>query len=348
MSWTTLCGHETQTQALRHALQTQRVPHALILSGPRQVGKTTIAQVLAQALLCERSRDGDACGACEGCRRFASGGHPDCEAARPVLIRERAGEGEGMRSRYDEAPEQMSAAVLPIDLVRPLRERASRRSARGGHKVVLIYDADHLTADAQDALLKTIEEPIAGLSIILVAENLTRLHATIHSRCWVMPCSLVPTPTIERWLLGTLPVEIEAASRLAARAGGRPGAAWRRWKNHALLELDARLDDFANEMRSFGTVKALRLAEQFEPLAEELFAAEREADPNAVTLTASSGHLPKIQRSSGARLIDELARRVGQRHDAARLDALLEAKHHLLQNGNIRLALDVMFLRCAR
>lgn len=348
MSWTSICGHETPTRALGHALQTERIPHAIILSGPRQVGKTTVARALAQALLCERARNGEACRQCEGCRRYASGGHPDSEAVRPVLIRERVGEGgDGPRGRYDEAPEQMVSAALPIDLIRPLRERASRRSARGGRKVVLIHDADHLTADAQDALLKTIEEPGTGLSIILIAENPTRLQQTIHSRCWVMPFAPVPTPTIERWLIDSLQIEAAQANRLAAGARGRPGTAWRRWKHPALLELDARLDDFVNEMRRFTEVKALRLAEQFLHLADDLFEAERGADPNPVALPGNS-HTQKIQRSGSALLIDELALRLAQHHDATRLDALLEAKHHLLQNANIRLALDVMFLRCAK
>jgi len=213
-------------------------------------------------------------------------------------------------------------------------------------KVILVEEADHMLNDAQDSMLKAIEEPSAGLSLLLVAENLTRLQATIRSRCWLMPFSLVPAPMVERWLLDTLPVEVAQARRLAANACGRPGAAWRRWKNPALLELDARLDDFVNAMGGFAPVKALRLAEQFEHLADDLFAAERKADPNPITLPVS-GHAPKIQRSSGVHLIDELALRLGQQHDATRLDALLEAKHHLLQNANIRLALDVMFLRCA-
>ncbi len=342
-----ICGHGSQRAALRAALVSGRAPHALILSGPRQVGKTTLARGLARALLCESPVEGDACEQCVACRLFTTGAHPDFEAVRAVLIRDRSGPGDqdAPRGRYDPAPEAMTSAVLPIDLIRPLRERASRRALRGGRKVVLIAGADRLTDEAQDALLKTIEEPIAGMTVLLVAENLERLHATIRSRCWTLPLGLVPDDDLAHWLTEAHGLARAEARALAARAEGRPGAAWRRWHKPELRALHHRLDELARMLDGYPPVMALRHAEQFEKLARELFEAECASDPQPVVLAA--GHVTKVQRSANIHLIDELAARMGRRQDAARLDALLEAKHHLLRNANLRLTLDVLFLRCA-
>lgn len=342
-----ICGHRSQRAALHHALDSGRVPHALILSGPRQLGKTTVARGLARALLCAAPVAGEACESCPACVASARGGHPDFEVVRPVLIRDRAGGDEpGARGAWDPAPESMPAAVLPIGLVRPLRERATRRAVRGERKVVLIEEADHLTDDAQDALLKTIEEPSSGLSILLVAANACRLRATVRSRCWSLPFAFVEDEEVARWLRDHHGVPPTRAGELAAHAGGRPGAAWRRWQHPELDQLHGQLDRLADDLlQGSPAVQALQHAESCERLARDFFEAECASDRRPVTL--ASGHLSKVQRSATVRLVEELAARAARGRNPRCLDAFLEAEHHLLQNTNVRLTLDVMCLRCA-
>ncbi|RCX32137.1 DNA polymerase III subunit delta' [Thioalbus denitrificans] len=140
----------------------ERLPHALLLSGPAGLGKRRFAEALAAALLCrEPHPDGSACGQCGGCRLFAGGSHPDFLRLVPE---------EGGRA-------------IKIEQVRAHNEFLSLTAQYRGHRVSLIDPADAMTMGAANSLLKTLEEPSGGAVLLLVSDRPAALPATIRSRC---------------------------------------------------------------------------------------------------------------------------------------------------------------------
>jgi DNA polymerase-3 subunit delta' len=187
-------------------------PHAVLLSGPGSIGKTTLALDLAAGLLCVDPNPAERpCRACRGCRQVASGNHLDLHRLAPA--------GPGGQIKIGDAinPDQGTARHLISEL--------SLLPAEGGARVAIVEQAHRANDDAQNALLKLLEEPPAGVTIILCADDEECLLTTVRSRCARVRLSAVGSREIEDWL-GELGVaDAPQASRLARLADGRPGLA---------------------------------------------------------------------------------------------------------------------------
>jgi len=153
-------GHSRLIGLLKRSVAGGTLPPSLLFAGPSGVGKRKTAVALAQALNCLTPCDGDACGECAACRRIARGVHPDVGIIEPV-----------------------ETGVIRTDQVRLFIERATYRPFEGNRRVVIIDDADTLMEQAQNALLKTLEEPSASSAFILVTARPDVLLPTVRSRC---------------------------------------------------------------------------------------------------------------------------------------------------------------------
>ncbi len=151
-------GQDHVKDVLTSAIARSRVGHAYLFSGPRGVGKTTSARLLAMAVNCEAPLEQRPCGKCESCRLVQSGAHPD------VI-------------------ELDAASNNSVEDVRDLRERAMLSSMRGGTRVWILDEAHMFSKAAANALLKTLEEPPPGLMFILATTEPERLPPTVLSRC---------------------------------------------------------------------------------------------------------------------------------------------------------------------
>jgi len=166
----------------------KRLPHALLLAGPRGVGKLELAKNWARSLLCERpAPEGEACGECEGCHWFAAGTHPDFMHL--TLQEKETREGE-IRIASDISVEQARQAVDFVQL----------STYRAGYRLVLVEPAEALNTASANALLKVLEEPPINTVFILVSHQPRQLLPTILSRCHKLEAGL-PAPTaLDGWL----------------------------------------------------------------------------------------------------------------------------------------------------
>ena len=189
-----------------------RAPHAVMFVGPGSTGKTTLALDLAAGLMCADPDPGARpCRICRGCRQVASGNHPDLHRLAP--------EGPGGQIRIGKATDPEPGTV------RHLIGELALLPVEGGARVVIVEQAHRLNDDAQNALLKMLEEPPAGVTIILCADDEECLLPTVRSRCARVRVGTVGGREIEHWL-GELGVaEAPRAARVARLAGGRPGLA---------------------------------------------------------------------------------------------------------------------------
>lgn len=230
-------GHEAAVRDLV-AWMAAGIPHAILITGPARVGKTTLARDLAAALLCEDpDRDRRPCRACRGCRRVASGNHPDLHVLSP--------EGPGGQVRIGDHDDPDPGTV------RHLIRELSLLPAEASVRVAIVESAHRMNGDAQNALLRTLEEPPPSTVIVLCADDEDRLLPTIRSRCLRVRLGPVGSRPIEDLLGASGIADAPTAAHLARLAGGRPGLALALARDpetvRASAEMRRRLIDLADD-----------------------------------------------------------------------------------------------------
>lgn len=195
-------------------LQARRaqLPHALLLTGPRGLGKFALARAFAAGLLCERpTADGQACGHCLACGWFEQGNHPDFRLLQPEALAEADGEAEEGKKK--------ASQQITIEQVRALDDFFNVGTHRGGLRIILVYPTEAMNRNTANALLKSLEEPSPGTLFLLISSEPMRLLPTIRSRCQVVA---VPLPSEERAAAVLHAAGIGEADRWLALAGGAP------------------------------------------------------------------------------------------------------------------------------
>ncbi len=204
---------QKQWQQIWHAKQQDRLPHALLLTGIKGVGKAEFADAFARAMLCQQvTAAGECCNHCRACRLAANHTHPNILRVVP----------------------EKSGAAIKVDQIREVSDFIAQSALQGEYKIVIITKADDMNINASNALLKTLEEPSSNSLLILVSDQLERLPATILSRCQRI---LFPRPSHGEaltWLENKLNDAAIDANLLLQLAEGAPLAALALQKNDVL------------------------------------------------------------------------------------------------------------------
>ncbi len=214
---------------IRRSLRSGRTHHAYLFAGPEGVGKRAAAMALAARLLCtadDLPPDADACGVCASCRLIARDNHPDFHLVH-----------RGLHKQHPEPSVRRSKGLfLAVDVVRHfLIARAGLSPSQGRSRVFLILEAERMNDGAQNALLKTLEEPPGRTRLILVTSSEARLLPTIRSRVQTVPFGPLPPDFVAEQLRRQARLDAGAAHSLARLCDGRLGAALH-WHRIGLLD----------------------------------------------------------------------------------------------------------------
>lgn len=215
MEFRGVLGHERQKHMLSSLVEKEKLPHALLFSGPKGVGKRATAADLVKNLFCEK---GNACGTCRGCRHLAGEIHPDFRVVK----------GE---------------TSIKIDELRAIRKEVYEPPFEAPVRVILIDNAEVMTREAANALLKTLEEPPPSNVFILVTSREQDIPLTVRSRCMRLGFGPLPAETVRSYFETTLGVDRPQAEILASLSGGSiaSGLFWMDEENFKMRERIARL-----------------------------------------------------------------------------------------------------------
>ena len=321
-------GHEKAVGLLDRSLKNGKLAHAYLFIGPPHVGKMRLAIDLAKALNCPG--EDRPCGHCAQCVRIEELKHADVQVI-------------GLDGR----------AEIGIDQMREMQHSASLKPFEGNYRIFIVDGAEHLSHEATNCLLKTLEEPPSNVQLILLALNERGLLPTLLSRCQKLelrPLSIATFPKIlaERW-----GIPDERAKALAKLSRGCVG-----WAVSALTD-DQLLQERSERLDSLLRLTEEELAERFAHAAQlaSQFSRDRQSVYEVLSLWIEWWHdllLTKVGCANFISNVDQEAKlhQESQRYSLKEIkvfvESLQQSMAQLEQNANPRLVLEVLMLSIPR
>ncbi len=322
-SFKDVVGHKDILKYISSAVENNRVSHAYILNGERGSGKKMLANLFAMTLLCETG-DNEPCGKCHSCKQAESGNHPD-------IIRV-----------THEKPNSISVD----DIRTQVNNTVDIKPYQGPYKVYIIPQADMMTPQAQNAILKTIEEPPSYAVFLLLTENAETLLPTINSRCVMLKLRNIKDTLIKKYLMENLEIPDYKADMCTAFAQGNMG--------RAIMLANS---DHFNEIRE-EAVQLLKHISEME--LNEIVAAVKNISVykleiadyldiimiwyRDVLLYKATKEIDKVVFKDQLQSIKEQARKSSYEGIELILESLEKAKARLKANVNFDLVMELLFL----
>ena len=322
-SFKDVVGHKDILKYISSAVENNRVSHAYILNGERGSGKKMLANLFAMTLLCETG-DNEPCGKCHSCKQAESGNHPD-------IIRV-----------THEKPNSISVD----DIRTQVNKTVDIKPYQGPYKVYIIPQADMMTPQAQNAILKTIEEPPSYAVFLLLTENAETLLPTINSRCVMLKLRNIKDTLIKKYLMENLEIPDYKADMCTAFAQGNMG--------RAIMLANS---DHFNEIRE-EAVQLLKHISEME--LNEIVAAVKNISVYKLEITdyldiimiwyrdvllyKATKEIDKVVFKDQLQSIKEQARKSSYEGIELILESLEKAKARLKANVNFDLVMELLFL----
>ncbi len=322
-SFKDVVGHKDILKYISSAVENNRVSHAYILNGERGSGKKMLANLFAMTLLCETG-DNEPCGKCHSCKQAESGNHPD-------IIRV-----------THEKPNSISVD----DIRTQVNNTVDIKPYQGPYKVYIIPQADMMTPQAQNAILKTIEEPPSYAVFLLLTENAETLLPTINSRCVMLKLRNIKDTLIKKYLMENLEIPDYKADMCTAFAQGNMG--------RAIMLANS---DHFNEIRE----EAVQLLKHISEMEfNEIVAAVKNISVYKLEITdyldiimiwyrdvllyKATKEIDKVVFKDQLQSIKEQARKSSYEGIELILESLEKAKARLKANVNFDLVMELLFL----
>ena len=322
-SFKDVVGHKDILKYISSAVENNRVSHAYILNGERGSGKKMLANLFAMTLLCETG-DNEPCGKCHSCKQAESGNHPD-------IIRV-----------THEKPNSISVD----DIRTQVNNTVDIKPYQGPYKVYIIPQADMMTPQAQNAILKTIEDPPSYAVFLLLTENAETLLPTINSRCVMLKLRNIKDTLIKKYLMENLEIPDYKADMCTAFAQGNMG--------RAIMLANS---DHFNEIRE----EAVQLLKHISDMElNEIVAAVKNISVYKLEITdyldiimiwyrdvllyKATKEIDKVVFKDQLQSIKEQARKSSYEGIELILESLEKAKARLKANVNFDLVMELLFL----
>lgn len=330
MSFKDIKGQERAVEFFRNSVNRDRLAHAYLFSGPRGLGKSLLAGTLAKFLNCENPvKNGDllidCCDSCISCRKIDDFNHPDVHWIQA----------------------QKQSGKISIDEIRAMQKEVSLKAYEGRFKIFIIQDAQRITEQAANSLLKTLEEPPPLSLLILISTNMSGLLPTIISRCQIIKFYPLKCESLRKILIEDYGLDADNANFLSIASEGRLGEALRlreedtlNKKNHIIdqvfrvtLERSGRVNRRTSCVEIFNIKDKKELAMQIKYLLnwfrDILIFKAGISTSNII----NADRIERIRARSGAFSFQELEQIISKIDEAYRLIEL---------NVNPKIALEVM------
>lgn len=323
-------GQERAVSLLQRGLQAGNLAHAYLFVGPAYVGKMTLALDLAQALNCEAVDR--PCHKCPACEKIAARRHADVQVI-------------GLLKNEDGT----EAKLISIDQIKDMQHDASLPPFEGKHKVFIIENADLLSLDAANRLLKTLEEPVDKVTFILLTLNDRLLPLTVISRCQRLELAPMPVDTEAAALVERLNIEPERARLLAGLSHGCPEWAIAAATDDSLLQ--QRNEELDSVIKVIGAdyedrfAYAAQLAARFTRDRGDVYRvldSWRDYWHDLMLLKLGSDDM--ITNTDRRAELDVMAGSYRLDQIKTYIDCIQLTAEHLRRNANTRLALEVLML----
>lgn len=313
-----IVGHSQPKKVLRNSISEGRVAHAYLFHGPAGVGKKALVKAFTASLMCGEGH-GHACGSCSTCRRITEDIHPDFFIIQPM------------------------GNNIKIEQIREIQKKAQFKPYEASRKIFLIAEADSMTRDAANCLLKILEEPPTDTIFLLTATSPFALLPTIASRCQLISMGKVSLEEIETLLVENN-IEHDRAKLFASLSDGIPGVAlemtksdeWQEARNLVfILEEKIKKSDINELIKS---AEELEKRKDLQEVLEQLLLWYRDrliwAQTGDEQLVVNIDKLPMLKANYENKeyLVDSIQR-------------ILEARNKVRQNVNTKLTLEVLFLQ---
>ena len=322
-SFKDVVGHKDILKYISSAVENNRVSHAYILNGERGSGKKMLANLFAMTLLCETG-DNEPCGKCHSCKQAESGNHPD-------IIRV-----------THEKPNSISVD----DIRTQVNNTVDIKPYQGPYKVYIIPQADMMTPQAQNAILKTIEEPPSYAVFLLLTENAETLLPTINSRCVMLKLRNIKDTLIKKYLMENLEIPDYKADMCTAFAQGNMGRAIMLANSDHFIEIReeaVQLLKHINEMELNEIVAAVKNISVYKleitDYLDIIMIWYRD-----VLLYKATKEIDKVVFKDQLQSIKEQARKSSYEGIELILESLEKAKARLKANVNFDLVMELLFL----
>ncbi len=319
-------GQDRAVHALTQALKSDRLAHGLLFAGPPGVGKETTARALARGLLCEKRGTTGAvvpfgCGACRACRRVENNAHPDLN----VVMSEAEAVARGLGEPEGKA---RPSPDIKVDAIRAFAQTLQKRPYEAQSRVAIVVDAHRMNTQAQNALLKGLEEPAPTTVLILLVPNVRAVLPTIGSRCLRLTFSPLAPAALEKILIK----KGVADAAVKARSG-------------AVSVADAVSNDVDVDEATQRLLSALHLRQRNEDLQERLEAAAALGRDRAEVDALLGKAEKKLARALRAKHLEGLQLEGSTDVDeVAALEGIIAARRDLQKNGAVQLVIERLLL----
>jgi len=318
-----IVGQNEVVNSLKNILKEHSTRHAYIFAGPEGIGKRLVAKVFASALLCIDSDSLEACGECQLCRLFQSGTNPDFY----VL------ETEG--------------TSISVDDIRKMQQDISIRPMYSEKKVYLIAEADKMTVQAQNCLLKTLEEPPEYAVIILTAVNINNLLETIRSRCILYNFRKNTDEEIRQCIKKVKGHELSGIDFIVSYADGIPGKAIRMIESEDFLSVRDKVIEIVLKLRDSNLAEIFDVYGFFEDnkdnvdsILDIMLMFYRD-----LLIVKKVGKENILINSDKKDIILKNAKRYEINKLIKNVNAIEEARKNIKQNANYQLVIEVMLMK---